>query len=78
MAAYVPAYLKVQAWGKVLVTSLLGERALGSDEWFDWDARRKTLDAYLQIDQGLLDRLESGIFILAPLLAAAVSVAVPH
>jgi hypothetical protein len=78
MAAYVPAYLKVQAWGKALVTSLLGERALGSDEWFDWDARRKTLDAYLQIDQGLLDRLESGIFILAPLLAAAVSVAVPH
>jgi hypothetical protein len=78
MAAYVPAYLKVQGWGQTLVRRLLPEPALGSGDWFDWDTRRKTLGAYLQVDEGLLDRLQSGVFVLAPLLAAAASVAVPR
>jgi hypothetical protein len=78
MLAYVPAYLSLQDLGRGLINRVLPMPAFGSSDWFDWDAKRKTMSAYLQLDQSLLDRLESGIFILAPLLSAAVAVAVPH
>jgi hypothetical protein len=78
MLAYVPAYLSLRALGQGLITRVLPMPALGSSDWFDWEAKRKSLSAYLQLDQNLLDRLESGIFILAPLLSAAATVAVPR
>jgi len=78
MLAYVPAYLSLRGLGHGLIARLLPMPALGSSAWFDWDAKRKSLSAFLQLHQNLLDRLQSGIFILAPLLSAAVSVAIPH
>jgi hypothetical protein len=78
MLAYVPAYVSLREWGYGQVARLLPMPALGSSEWFEWEARRKNLNAYFQLDRNLLDRLQSGIFILAPLLSAAVSVAIPH
>jgi hypothetical protein len=78
MLAYVPAYLSLRALGLRLISHLLPMPALGSSEWFDWDAKRKSLSAFLQLDQNLLDRLQAGVFILAPLLSAAVTVAIPN
>jgi hypothetical protein len=61
-----------------LLARVLPMPSLGSNVWFDWDAKRRSLSAFLQLDQNLLDHLQSGIFIVAPLLSAAVSVAIPH
>jgi hypothetical protein len=78
MLVYAPAYLALRALGYGLIARLLPMPALGSNDWFDWDGRRKSLTGFLQLEQNLLDRLQAGIFILAPLLSAAVSVAIPH
>lgn len=77
MLAYVPAYLNLRGLGNALIDRLLPMPGLGSDAWFKWDLRRRSLSSYLQLDQNLLDRLESGILILAPLISAAISVAIP-
>jgi hypothetical protein len=78
MLAYVPAYLSLRKWGEGLVAHLLPMPVLGSTDWFDWNAKAKDLSSYLQLDKNLLDRLQSGIFILAPLLSAAITVAIPR
>jgi hypothetical protein len=78
MAAYVPAYLKVQGWGQTLVRRLVPEPApdpvTGSSGTRGGRPSAPTSRSMRVYSIGC----KSGVFVLAPLLAAAVSVDVPR
>jgi hypothetical protein len=76
--AYVPAFVSLRTAGRALVERLLPMPDLGGAAWFDWDSKRKTLNEFLQLDQSMFDRLQASLFILAPLLTAALSLAIPQ
>jgi hypothetical protein len=76
--AYVPAFVCLRNAGRDLVARMLPMPDLGGAAWFEWDSKRKTLNEFLQLDRSMFDRLQAGLFILAPLLAAALSLAVPQ
>lgn len=78
MLAYVPAYVTLRAAGQRLVMQLLPMPPLGTESWFAWNSKRKELNDFLQLDRNLGDQLQASIFILAPLLSAALSLAIPR
>ena len=76
--AYVPAHHTLLRLGRRIRDQLLPTRPAPKDPTFrDWYGRRKDLGELLQIDVSTFQRLQAGIFILSPLIAAGLSLAIP-
>jgi hypothetical protein len=76
--AYVPANHTLLRLGRKTRDQLLPPRPEPKDTAFrDWYGRRKDLGELLQIDATTFQRLQSGIFILSPLITAGLSLAIP-
>ena len=76
--AYAPAYYALIRLGLKIRDALLPKRPPPQESAFsDWYSTRKNLTDLLQLDVGAYQRLQTGVLILAPLLSAALSLAIP-
>jgi len=75
---YVPAHKDLLRWGRRIRDDLLAPRPNPRSETFrDWYGKRKDLGELLEIDVTTFQRLQSAVFILSPLITAALSLAIP-
>jgi hypothetical protein len=77
---YAPARLAVRAAARDLIEDALPWRqipALASDDFPKWTEKRKLLEEMLRASTSLRQELESGLFVLSPLLSALITLLVP-
>jgi hypothetical protein len=77
LMAYTPAYLRLRALGRDLIKRLPPMPPMASEDWVKWDEHRRALSSFLQLELGVFEQLQASIFVLAPLLSAAISLAIP-
>jgi hypothetical protein len=73
LLVYAPAYSALVRTGRGLVEHCLSANDPAATAWVKSARERAELEKVFQIDTGVLDRIKSGIIILSPVLAGAIS-----